>query len=242
MLPVDNLIGLPPSDPLSQPIHRRPSSSYSSNYSNGSPSPGLSAIHATTRIPTQSTHSMPIPRTGSAIHRPGTLDLGSNSTPLSHSPSSSESPFPFSPNTNSLASVNTNITSPPSSFSQANATFVQAPRTALTYPSVPPPSLSSSFGSPVISYGMSHMGPEFSPADPSSRRNSIMSRRSAEWRAGENRSRRSSVERGARVAETGSLVSRSRGGSTALPPTTETPDTVELNGTNDIKGGGSANL
>ena len=168
---------------------------------------------------------MPIPRPTLHVHRPG--NRSGHNTPLSHSPSSSESSIPFSPltNTNSLVSPSTNVTTPPSSYSYHNSELTVAqgvPRT-LTYPSVPPPSLSSSFGSPTISYHV------HSPIESLSRRNSGVWR-SSEWRvtgrSGEG-SRRNSIERGARVAETGTLVPRSRAGSQALPPTTEAPDPFE---------------
>lgn len=70
----------------------------------------------------------------------------------------------------------------------------------LSYPSVPPPSLSSSLGSPVV---MTHM--------PSSAAAAQVPGQERRYSHG---SRRTSVERGARIAETGSLV-RSRAGSGA---------------------------
>lgn len=225
-LPVDNLIGLASPDPYSQPTHQRTSSSYS----NASSSPSTSVMHLSTHIPRPTTHGVPIPRPPSQIHRPNQLD---GNPPLSHSPSSSESPFPFSPLTNatSLTSPNTNITSPPTSFSYNSTVAYGAPSRGLSYPSAPPPSLSSSFGSPSISLHMPHQDTPLSPIEPLSRRNSNAWR--GDWR-GVNRSgetsRRGSVERGARVAETGTLVPRSRTSSQSLAPTTEVPDSAEDSG------------
>ncbi|KAJ3501405.1 hypothetical protein NMY22_g18938 [Coprinellus aureogranulatus] len=122
-LPVDDLIGMPASDPLSQPTHRRSWASYSSTGS----SPSTSVYHIPTSRP-QHSNGVPIPRPPSQIHRPShpPTDM---STPLSHSPSSSsDSPFPFSPPASSAGAdpasymtSTTNITSPPSSgpFNQA---------------------------------------------------------------------------------------------------------------------------
>ena len=220
---------MPSSDPLSQPTHHRHSSDIFA-YSTGS-SPTTSAFYAPS--PRSSTlvhtnthpHAVPIPRPPSQIHRPSKHVPDSElNTPLSHSPSSSESPFPFSPLSNgagqpaSYLSVHTNITSPPSSASlNNNPPVLMQLGHALSYPSVPPPSLSSSFGSPSISYFPHHRDdPTLSPIEPLSRRSS-----NAAWRGNTDRSRgasrRASVEFGARVAETGSLVrgSRSRAGSTS---------------------------
>ncbi|KAG6857045.1 hypothetical protein H0H87_010399 [Tephrocybe sp. NHM501043] len=201
-----------------RPTHRRSSSA---SFTKGSTSPATSVLHAPINGgAARPIHAVPIPRPSSRIHRP--VHASEGNTPLSHSPSSSDSPFPFSPVTNpgSLTSPNTNITSPPSSFSynsnigDASASF--HPRT-LTYPSVPPPSLSSSFGSPTVSY---HVHGEHSPIEPSSWRNSG-TRRGADWRVSESSSRRNSVDRGGRVAETGTLVPRSR--KSSLVPTTMPP-------------------
>ncbi|KAJ7598440.1 hypothetical protein C8J56DRAFT_914086 [Mycena floridula] len=217
-LSVDNLIGMSSPDPFSLPTHYRSSSS-SSNAS--SPSTSVS------RPPP---HGVPIPRPPSQIRRaPNQASEGN--TPLSHSPSSSDSPFPLSPvtSTNPASSVsyNTNLTSPPS----FNPTMTFAtPSRGLSYPSVPPPSLSSSFGSPTVALHMPHREPAVSPTEPSSRRNSNARRGSFNERrvveTGSLRSsRRESVERGARIAESGSLANgRSRAGSHSqvLPVTTET--------------------
>jgi coiled-coil domain-containing protein 6 len=133
----------------------------------------------------------------------------------------------------SLTSPNTNITSPPTSlsFNSTTAAYGALSR-GLSYPSVPPPSLSSSFGSPSVPLHMPHRDASLSPIEPLSRRNSNAWRvGDSSWRAinrsGET-SRRGSVERGARVAETGTLVPRSRASSQNLAPTTEAPDSVEV--------------
>ncbi|KAG5338834.1 hypothetical protein E4T56_gene12040 [Termitomyces sp. T112] len=229
---VDNLIGLASADPYSQPTHRR-----SSSFTNGS-SPATSVMHVPTQAGARPIHAVPIPRPSSRIHRPLNMTSEGN-TPLSHSPgSSSESPFPFSPaaNSGSFTSPNTNITSPPSSFSfnsnpGAGTSF--HPRT-LTYPSVPPPSLSSSFGSPTVPLNMPHG--EYSPIEPLSRRSSGVPR-DADWRVSESGSRRNSVERGARVAETGRLVPRSR--TSSIAPTSQA--STAINGTIDSERAGSSN-
>jgi hypothetical protein len=126
----------------------------------------------------------------------------------------------------SYVSANTNTTTPPSSASlqlHPPAPYPMPPP-SLSYPSVPPPSLSSSLGSPVISLHMPNRDLP-SPVEPATiirrpspnlHRNSVSERRVVE--SGNlheiTRSRRGSVERGARVAETGSLI-RNRAGSTA---------------------------
>ena len=233
-LSVDNLIGLASPDPYSQPTHKRSSSTYS----NTSSSPSTSIMHLSTHMPRPTTHGVPIPRPPSQIHRPNNSGMDGNQ-PLSQSPSSSESPFPFSPMTNptSLTSPNTNITSPPTSlsFNSTTASYGALSR-GLSYPSVPPPSLSSSFGSPSVSLHMHHRDSSLSPIEPLSRRNSNAWR--GDWRSinrsGET-SRRGSVERGARVAETGTLVPRSRASSQNLAPTTEAPDTGEVKTQTAIK-------
>lgn len=86
---------------------------------------------------------------------------------------------------------------------------------ALTYPSVPPPSLSSSYGSPVVSYFPQR---ETSPGEGLSRRGSGARGRGGAEMAGtgwRNGGRRDSVERGGRIAETGTLLPRSSEGSGA---------------------------
>ncbi|KAK0492598.1 hypothetical protein EDD18DRAFT_1183347 [Armillaria luteobubalina] len=200
-VPVDNLVGLHSADPFSQPIHRKPSYS-----------PSNSVLH----IPTHRT-STQIP-----IGRPSSIRRLSEY----QSPESPESPYPPSPlmstNNASVVSNNTNMTSPPTSLSVNPTPTFATPSRGLTYPSVPPPSLSSSFGSPVVAYHRDH---SLSPVEPLSRRSSSARRGSFDWQTGPSRSRshsrRASVERGARVAETGTLVPRSRAGSHSLPATTE---------------------
>lgn len=243
---MDNLIGLPQSDPLSQPLHRRPS------FTSSSPS---SSIH----IPVSSSHTtrhttaVPIPRPPSQIHRPSNAISSESTTPLSHSPSSvSTSPFPFSPTTSpfpaSYASAATNLTTPPSvgSVAMSPPTITNGGARMLSYPLVPPPSLSSSFGSPSTSLHQPSTHPiSFVPRDhdgtPSpaesfhSRRDSFNRRGSFERRVvetgslrsmsrGQSRSRRESVERGARIAETGVLVPRTRSDSFGLPEGDESAD------------------
>ncbi|KAI0698050.1 hypothetical protein C8T65DRAFT_582172 [Cerioporus squamosus] len=259
-LPVDNLIGLPQSEPLSQPLHRRPS------FTSSSPS---SSIHIpmNSSHPTRHTTAVPIPRPPSQIHRPSNVISSESTTPLSHSPSSvstsvSTSPFPFSPTTSpfpaSYASGATNLTTPPSVASVAVSppTLMTGGARMLSYPLVPPPSLSSSFGSPSTSLHQTTTHPiSFIPRDhdgtPSpaeslhSRRNSFNRRGSFERRVvetgslrsmsrGQSQSRRESVERGARIAETGVLVPRTRSDSFGLPEGDESADSppeAEANGT-----------
>ncbi|KAF8555513.1 hypothetical protein OG21DRAFT_1570488 [Imleria badia] len=216
-LSVDNLVGLSPSEPFSQPTHRRSTSGISSP-STSVGYPAVRSVTMTHALPIPS-HGVPIPRPSSSVHRP----LNSRSettTPLSHSPSSVDSPssFPFSPVLSahapagsSVLSNGTQLTTPPSS-SSAQSGGVGAPYAvsgvhALTYPSVPPPSLSSSYGSPVVSYFPQREG---SPT--LSRRGSGARGRGGgtAWGNGRSMSRRDSVERGGRIAETGTLVPRSR--------------------------------
>ncbi|KIJ63028.1 hypothetical protein HYDPIDRAFT_176125 [Hydnomerulius pinastri MD-312] len=235
-LSVDNLIGLSSSDPYSQPTHRRSASNLSS--------PSTSVIYSSGPRPTHSvpipSHGVPIPRPSSSIYRP-LNNTSETNTPLSHSPSSTESPFPFSPimstNPASFVSNGTHLTTPPSSASlQSNppAPYPVSNAHTLTYPSVPPPSLSSSYGSPVISY-LPHRDSSASPAEPLSRRGSNarggFDRRIVEpgtFRNSRSHSRRESIERGARIAETGTLIPRSRAGSQSLAATTEASDSAEL--------------
>ncbi|KDQ60016.1 hypothetical protein JAAARDRAFT_174038 [Jaapia argillacea MUCL 33604] len=221
---VDNLIGLSSStDPYSQPTHRRSSSSSSS--------PSTSVLTLPSVHHSRPTSSVPIPRPASQIHRPINSLSSESTTPLSHSPSSADSPFPFSPVTStnpaSLVSNHTSVTTPPSSASlNSNPTlqYNNAMLRTLPYPTVPPPSLSSSWGSPVIPYHIPPRDPSLSPIESRSRRNSYHRRGSFERRVPDpgsgrgtshSNSRRASVERGARVAETGTLVSRSRRNSLA---------------------------
>ncbi|KAI0777185.1 hypothetical protein BD413DRAFT_638649 [Trametes elegans] len=240
-LPVDNLIGLQQSDPYSQPTHRRSSSSTS-----GLPS---SSIHIPSAPAVRHASAVPIPRPPSTVRRPTNVISSESTTPLSHSPSStSTSPFPFSPATTSpfptsYASAATNMTTPPSVAVSPPAFTVGGAR-MLSYPLVPPPSLSSSFGSPAASLhqpvgiphgghgGREHDGTPSPVESFNSRRNSFHRRGSFERRIaetgglrsrsrGQSPSRRTSTERGARIAETGSLVPRPRSGSFSLPETIE---------------------
>ncbi|KAI6165891.1 hypothetical protein EDD17DRAFT_1884154 [Pisolithus thermaeus] len=204
-LSVDNLVGLSSADPFSQSTHRR-------SLSNLSPSNTSVALTASPRL----SHGVPIPRPSPVHHRP--LNHPSETTtPLSHSPSSTESPFVFSPtvtNPASYMSNGTHSTTPPSSASLTSNPPPPYPTPnphALTYPSVPPPSLSSSYGSPVISY-VSNTSSPVESLRPNGRLGS--DRRTVESGMLRNGlSRRASVDRGARIAETGTLVPRSRAGS-----------------------------
>ncbi|KAG7439177.1 uncharacterized protein BT62DRAFT_989601 [Guyanagaster necrorhizus] len=213
-VPVDNLVGLHSADPFSQPIHRKPS------YSQTSPS--NSVLHIPTHRPST---QIPIARP-SSIRRVNTNPSSSEQLSEAQSPESPESPYPPSPlmstNNASVVSNNTNMTSPPTSLSVNPAATFATPSRGLSYPSVPPPSLSSSFGSPVVTYHRDH---SLSPVEPLSRRSSSARRGSYDWQTGPSRSRshsrRASVERGGRVAETGTLVPRSRADSHNLPATTE---------------------
>lgn len=201
---MDNLIGLASPDPYSQPTHRRASStSFPSTSFLISPSPQ----HTHSSRPTP----VPIPRPPSQIHRPANA-ISEASTPLSHSPSSvsSSSPFPLSPSTTSpmpasYASATTTLTTPPSSTSLTSNLPAAYPGavTNLSYPSVPPPSLSSSFGSPSTTY---HINTVYS------RQDSIAESDAFRRSHNQDHSRRASVERGARIAETGSLLQRGRHG------------------------------
>ncbi|KAG1779327.1 hypothetical protein EV702DRAFT_1025118 [Suillus placidus] len=208
-LSVDNLVGLSSADPYSQPTHRRSVSNLSS--------PSTSVTQ-----PSQAIHGVPIPRPSSSIRRP-TNNMSESNTPLSHSPSSTESPFPFSPivgtNPASYVSNGTHMTTPPSSTSlMSNLPSTYTIPHMLSYPSVPPPSLSSSYGSPVVSY-IPHRDHSLSPVVPLSRRSSNargnIERRFADP-VGIRHNRSQSVERGARVAETGQLIPRSRRESQSL--------------------------
>ncbi|KAF8588197.1 hypothetical protein K439DRAFT_1630041 [Ramaria rubella] len=158
-LSVDSLVGLPGSttDPYSQPLHRRSAS--------GSPSTSVYPLPSS-YAPRSTLSGVPIPRPPSQVHRPNTSQAvadDSATTPLTTSPSSSPSPFPFSPVTNthpaSYISNATQVTTPSSAAASLHSTPpppfpAQAPL-SLSYPSVPPPSLSSSLGSPTFPYSHS---------------------------------------------------------------------------------------
>ncbi|KAK1219066.1 hypothetical protein PQX77_018215 [Marasmius sp. AFHP31] len=273
---VDNLVGLSSSDPYTQPTHQRSSyssrtSSPSSSYRY---SPTSTHVPRATPLPVPipSGVPVPIPRPPSQIHRPINHISSESNTPLSYSPTSvaSESPYTLgfsspgalSTNPASLLSNGTNLTTPPSSapvHNIINSPVLNggghgvhgyggfgAPTRGLSYPSVPPPSLSSSFGSPSFSYYMgrdwdrdaSGRDVSLSPVEPLSlsRRSSIANtnpggqrrgsittdRRVAE--TGSLNSRRASIDRGARVAETGTLVRSRAGSQSVLPTTNETED------------------
>lgn len=177
---------------------------------------------------------MPIPRPTSAIaiYRPpppppsaasstSTSSVSSLSSPVSHfprlfSPSNDNAAFPTSVNQTNPSSTGT---TPPSSSAASLSPTPPAPwsylnhhaanNSSLSYPSVPPPSLSSS---PVVS------------TMTRSREASVSQQHIAPGRS-RNPSRvgrggSGTVERGARIAETGSLVraGRSRAGSASNLP------------------------
>ncbi|KAF8520928.1 hypothetical protein BU17DRAFT_34514, partial [Hysterangium stoloniferum] len=169
-LSVDSLVGLGSAvDPYSQPLHRRSASN----------SPNTSISY----VPRSVVSGLPIPRPSSHLNRPNSSQAGpddpSVTTPLSNSPSSSPSPYPFSPLTNvnpaSYISNATHVTTPSSAslHSTPPAPFPAQTSMSLSYPSVPPPSLSSSLGSPIPS--ISH-----SPTEARGSRNSRPCARVAE--------------------------------------------------------------
>ncbi|KAL5498597.1 hypothetical protein ACEPAH_1951 [Sanghuangporus vaninii] len=255
---VDNLIGLSnATDAYSQPTHRRGSSAAST--SSNSPTASMVALPSLAR-PSSTTHSVPIPRpsAASASRRAQTLGLGAGTSapmsipesPLSNpssaastsaSVSASASPD-LSPVLSALpasyASGATHLTTPPSSASLRDTPpapygtpGASSAVIGLSYPSVPPPSLSSSLGSPVVlthhipspgpvpGQGQGHghgQGQRHSQGQWSERRFSQGPSHSQSHSQGQG-SRRTSVERGARIAETGSLV-RSRAGSSSGTP------------------------
>lgn len=154
-------------------------------------------------------HGVPIPPSTQA-HRP-VNQVSESSTPQSHSPSSAESQFLLSPG---FASVNTQLTTPPSSSfaSQVNTVHPRA-ISALSYPLVPPPSLSSSFGSPTAFHPprRDHSVSPVSFGRQNINRRGSFERARYDRRMNDNarngsHSRKESIERGARVAETGSLI------------------------------------
>lgn len=191
-LPVDNLIGMANVD---QPTHRRSQSSASSTSS-------LVHLLSQAQFP-RALHGVPIPRPPSQIHRP-TNQPSELNTPQSHSPSSTEPPSPLSLVMASANSVNTQMTTPPSS---SYASHLETVRT-LSYPMVPPPSLSSSFGSPTT-FQLPRRDHSASPVGSFGRQNvhrrGSFERRLTDGRNG-SQSRKESVERGARIAETGTLI------------------------------------
>ncbi|EKM56440.1 uncharacterized protein PHACADRAFT_194053 [Phanerochaete carnosa HHB-10118-sp] len=274
-LPVDDLIGLAPStvDPLSQPLHRRPSiSSWASpNYTPQSP-----VIHSA---------RVPIPRLPSQVHRPSHATISPSTTPPSSSSASLSSLPMFSPTAGQSSATSATTPGSLGSFTGRPATLV--PRAMeLTYPSVPPPSVASSFGEPpsigspvrsltldtitepvaipraaqqqrherdVSSGALADSFSTTSPRRPSlsPRASMYLARRPSADRVPwtgdgsglgspvRTRSRMASLERGARVAETGTLVPRTRrenlvGGAhadTALGGTSEQTSTVAVGST-----------
>ena len=273
-LPVDNLIGLVPSaaDPYSQPLHLR-ADSHSSSVSS---SPSLLPVNSHSVQPHNASARVPIPRPPSQIRRPHpnmNAPPSASTTPPSSASASLSSPSPFSPTNGTGISATTTFTTPPSSESPRVVAFGTTVNPhELTYPSVPPPSLSSSFGEPIspldmprvqtattaqpiplprpiprryprnsedfdlsISpsdiFGYGRGGLSSSPRSPLSPRASFhLARRASYERVSggqssadaspmdgfsRNHSRMASLERGARVAETGRLVPRNRAGSTA---------------------------
>ena len=191
-LPVDNLIGLSAHDPYFQPTHRRSSSNASS--------PSTSVVLPIGPHAVRASPSVAIPRPPSQVHRPPANAVSESTTPLSHSPSSaSDSPY-LSPSLSTHpGSFATAATTPPSFSAPRGLSTTMLPP-PLSYPSVPPPSLSSSYAGPDSP--VEHRGSRW-------RHGSLHDLRQASRSA----SRHGSVERGARVAETGQLVPRSRAGS-----------------------------
>jgi len=242
-LSVDSLIGLTgpsitnsPAESLSQPNHLRSQVTSSngvgpiaSSMRAGLPNRATGAtpipIHrdnnSSRTVTSASIQPLPIPRTNSHAppRHPSSISTSTTSS-ATNSPSSSLPPSPFTftpPNLQNpdSESYNTHATTPPSSASPLPLqAFIFQPLGApqLSYPSVPPPSLSSSVGSPNVSISLS---PNIS------RRNSVGHGNTStaigvtgSTNAGVRR--RVSVDRGARIAETGSLVGRRRGGSTGI--------------------------
>ncbi|KIP11863.1 hypothetical protein PHLGIDRAFT_27685 [Phlebiopsis gigantea 11061_1 CR5-6] len=237
-LPVDDLIGLASSsvvDPLSQPLHRR--------LSNSSSSPRFTQHSPVTHT---ATARVPIPRPPSQIHRPShaPASISPSVTPPSSSSASMSSPSIFSP---AAGPSNATSATTPGSLTLGPATLSRAAM-ELSYPSVPPPSVASSFGeppsvgSPVRSPGLDTItepvaiprstgrrDPDLaaSPAESTIPRRPSLSPRASMQRTGfersqwngdasissspiRTRSRMQSLERGVRVAETGTLVPRAR--------------------------------
>jgi len=126
--------------------------------------------------------------------------------------------------------------------------YIPGSARTLSYPSVPPPSLSSSFGSPSVPFFVSSgRDASLSPIEPLSRRNSVSSHALGGRRGsvgGERRvvetgslvrsaagSRRESFDRGARVAETGSLLGGQNHLRSVLSETVDEGVDVEVVGT-----------
>ncbi|KJA26832.1 hypothetical protein HYPSUDRAFT_63603 [Hypholoma sublateritium FD-334 SS-4] len=146
-LSVDSLIGLTSADrdPFAHPTHHRPPSTTTT----------------TTMAAAGPSNGVPIPRPASQVHRPASPPRSLSTSPSSaalsplypaSSPADSFLHRRYSSSASgatpaSFVSVSTNITSPPSSAGAAAAAAAFVVH-GLSYPSVPPPSLSSSFGSP----------------------------------------------------------------------------------------------
>ena len=224
-LSVDSLIGLTSADrdPFAHPTHHRPPPTTTTT---------------TTMAAAGPSYGVPIPRPASQVHRPASplrsLSTSPSSPALSplypaSSPADSFLHRRYSSSASgatpaSFVSVSTNITSPPSSAGAGAAAAAAAAAFVvhgLTYPSVPPPSLSSSFGSPSVQLHV-----PLSPTEPRSRRGSGARRGSigaGERRVVETGSLRRGGERtapipiGGRVAEVGALAPR--GHANGLPAT-----------------------
>ncbi|KAF8970483.1 hypothetical protein BDZ97DRAFT_1754067 [Flammula alnicola] len=237
-------------------------------------------VHAHTTVVASSTSGSPYPLSPySASGASSSSDSYANEGRYSGSGASVANPASF-------VSVSTNLTSPPSSLSFGGVGGINGmgmggmlggtgtaaygvPQRGLSYPSVPPPSLSSSFGSPTVPFHIPHRGERdasLSPVEPLSRRESnagmggggggagssqgSISRRGSHGGGGGERRvvetgslRRASFDRGAgipiggRVAETGSLVGRSRAGSVNLGlGHGALPETVDEDEVDDTEG------
>ncbi|KAG8851905.1 hypothetical protein FRB91_007226 [Serendipita sp. 411] len=184
-LPLEGLlVGQALAESSSQPTHQR-----HREYS-------LSPVVPTVPVPITQRPTLgplPIPRPPSQIHRPTTSEaqIALNTSASSPDSSTPASPFPFSPLSSSLTSAqqtgyHTTLTTPASVPSLSSIPPTATNPNQLTYPHVPPPSLSSSVGSPVAM---------FSPVNASSRRNSRVAETGSLVRRG---SRGSSVDRPSR--------------------------------------------
>ncbi|KAI0277990.1 hypothetical protein BGY98DRAFT_976153 [Russula aff. rugulosa BPL654] len=217
-LPVDNLIGLSAHDPYFQPTHRRSFSNTSSPSTSVVLPPMSGGPHAVRASP-----SVAIPRPPSQIHRPLQTPHQNRPPryPTLHRPHRTLHTSPHLYPHTRQASQQRDHTPSSTSAPRGTASTTIAPQ-PLSYPSVPPPSLSSSYAGP----------------------DSPVELRGSRWRHGSlhelrqasrSASRHGSVERGARVAETGQLVPRSRAGSivpgatSAPPPSTNSiPPAAEV--------------
>jgi hypothetical protein len=221
----DNLVGLNSAPEAVVQPPRRTATYVMPSTSSRMPAPPSRPGSAIPIPPNASANGVPIPRPSSRIHRP-------TQTPLSHQPTSASfsSPSPdlspiISPLTHTVASgglsynsATTELTTPNSDASLHSAPPTPptaAPsvgRRILSYPAVPPPSLSSSLGSPSIPFHMPlwDSGPS-SPIDirGNNREPPGHGPRRPSGSMSRSHSRgRGSHDRGARVVETGSLLSR----------------------------------